>query len=104
MMHIRLIILTGIVHLEAIMSRYAFSCVTTITGVTGVLLSIGGIGTIQHDKGRVTSIGMILVGLSVFPYRNQIREGAPKWAKSFAIAYALFFIIIGAAIFLLSWL
>ena len=86
------------------MRRHVISCITAITGITGLLLAVGGIGTRLYDKGRVSAIGMILMGVSMLPYQRQIPEWQPAWTQRFAIAYALCFISIGIVIFLLSFL
>lgn len=53
---------------------------------------------------RVVSLGMIVVGLSMYPYRHQMPDYAPQLARRLAPAYALLWIILGIVIFLLSWL
>jgi len=82
----------------------AFSCLNAMAGIVGGLLAVVGIGTMDTDRGRVFSIGMILAGLSMLPYRKDIPEWRPQWTGRFAVIYAMAFILVGAIIFLLSWL
>lgn len=86
------------------MRRLIFSCINAIAGVAGSLLTLVGMGTMRTDHGRVSAIGLILVGLSFLPYRKDVPEWRPTWTGPLALIFALFFIIGGLVVFLISWL
>ena len=86
------------------MKRIALSCLNAIAGIAGGLLTVVGLGTMDTDRGRVFSMGLILAGLSMLPYRKNIPEWRPRWTGGFALAFGLGCIILGLIIFLLSWL
>jgi len=94
------------------MKRSVFSCISAVAGLAGFLLALCGVisapgtpGPARSNWWRVVSVGMIMMGLSMYPYRNQkVPDYVPEWVNRFAPAYVWVWIILGVAIFLLSWL
>jgi hypothetical protein len=77
-----------------------------VVTIYGLLLATGvASGSVRDSWWRVASGGMILLGVSVLPIRNSLPDYVPQWVQRwFFPGYVWFWITLGVATFVISWL
>jgi len=94
------------------MRRYLTSCIITLIGITGGLLTLGSllffpIGPAEFSRGdwlRISSLGMVISGIYSLLYRKSDPDYIPEWFKRHILLYlAVFWFFLAGVTFVVSW-
>lgn len=98
---------------ERTMKRGLLGLLIIVAGVGGFLMIFCGVlfatgmpaQPASRAWWRVASVGMIMMGLSMVPSLNRLPDYVPRWVqRRFVPGFVLLWLLIGAALFIVSWL